>query len=893
MEEVFEKSLVTRTVTRATANADPVNDKNPVTAEATPSPAVEPPSAGPTSLEADSGSPLGGDESAELPTATAAASKKRSRLDNWPPVPRKKIAVSTPRGSPWPRTPPPQPSASADGPESPQLLLPVPFPVAASPKQPLEMMPVFSTQVPARPSALDVLMVDVPPISGTRTEAGAALGEADADGGPSGQDAAPPPEVPPAVSEVPLPEPPGGWRGFPSRGELLAVGPEAAPELHARAPWYSEEGLVAGTDLLPFYADGLGRLPGDIPLEAVETRDWRRRIALPASALIRRAGQDASAVRTAHLVRVNDRFGRTYHDYELFPIEWDLDTWTPRSEAEYEYARDLATLDFSDLPTRPIRRCMRAQLIHYQVLPSDFRTRRRDGLFWDSVREERGFRNRFGVFVPRQCAEVLGVVLAEHGLRFVLIPYWFADWEVPQGCLAELPAVVTYRGFAMAARRDSPFWTIFITEWVVNVCKNLLWDCYDRYCLWYTPDAVIEGAEYLASAGLLTVPLGGEENVNELMGLIDVVRTTEWDQVPIRQTHRSPSRNTSHSPGRLGDAGDFIYYDPFQRRRMNYREVGPLLDVRRGRVPIPRALPVASRRGGAITRPRIDRRSRGRDQLGGWTAAVANAAGTITDPARPPPVPRVEEPVATAQPPRVPTAATAAATATAATHPPAAAANPLARASTPATLRSVPINDQMRAELDRLRANPSTGGSVRLSNDEIRRLDALRRANRGPVTSPLESPAASSGGPGSDVLRWRRHVLGRLRGRLEPDAGVLATLRRVDADWVRQNVPSHRSRSPAATAATATNSGTPGRASANAQPASEVIDLVSDDEPEVKTEPGIGGAASASASAGRSDEDSLDAEIGRVVQAMLAAKADSETIEKVVDSLRERANRRG
>ena len=70
---------------------------------------------------------------------------------------------------------------------------------------------------------------------------------------------------------------------------------------------------------------------------------------------------------------------------------------------------------------------------------------------------------------------------------------------------------------------------------------------------------------------------------------------------------------------------------------------------------------------------------------------------------------------------------------------------------------------------------------------------------------------------------------------------------------------------------------------------SGVIDLTADDD-EVKEEPVVAGASSAAAARPTSSGSaiSLDAEIGRTVEAMLAAGLDAEAIQRTISQLRRR-----
>ena len=180
--------------------------------------------------------------------------------------------------------------------------------------------------------------------------------------------------------------------------------------------------------------------------------------------------------------------------------------------------------------------------------------------------------------------EIHGLVPSAHAVRWPAVEEWFAGYEVPQGCLVELPAIVTYCGFALRERRDSPFWHTVVTEWCVNAAKNLLWEAYDRFYLWFTPELVVAGIRYLAEQGALDLPLGGTDNVAEMLALLAIAAATRWDTVPRDNRHRTPPPPcAAFSPGRVDDAGDFIYIDPWSRVRISCAEARVLGDRRAGR----------------------------------------------------------------------------------------------------------------------------------------------------------------------------------------------------------------------------------------------------------------------------------------------------------------------
>ena len=139
------------------------------------------------------------------------------------------------------------------------------------------------------------------------------------------------------------------------------------------------------------------------------------------------------------------------------------------------------------------------------------------------------------------------------------------------------------------------------------------------------------------------------------------------------------------------------------------------------------------------------------------------------------------------------------------------------------------------------------------------------------------------------IARVRARIAHQRQIGARVNPGLLSALARLDAEWtVADDAAALASSSTAATGA-GDASGTPGRASANGKSDEEVI-VISDDEPEVKTEPATDSGASAPPSA---DGGGVDAEIGRAMEAMLAAGADAETMRRAIANLRERAGRRG
>ena len=449
-------------------------------------------------------------------------------------------------------------------------------------------------------------------------------------------------------------EPPGGWRGYPTRVELRATTMSADPALYARAPWFSEEAILEVSGILSFWVDSVQNLPGDIPSDAVMTHDWRRRIALPDHALLREEGEPIEQARVRLVLLVCDRLAATVQGYEILPTAWALDTWTPRCNTEYEYCRYLAEVDVDGWPSGGPHVMMRALLMTGASLPEDFRTQTRIGsAFWESIRVERTNRNRYGYLIPHQCREVAIIHPDEMPRRFVRVPLWLPEYEVPQGCLVELPPCVTYVGTYLDSRRDSPYWSAFVTEWCALTAKNLLWDAYDRMYLWYVPPRVADGIEYLANAGALDEVLGSRANVDEAVELVRMSRSQDWDNVPRGNNHRTPPPCARLSPGREEPAGDYVFVEARSRTRLTQAEAQRARARRGDTVAPPRAGPPRSARNRASRSRRRQAPIEWRSD--GWTQALGGDDGAgPSDAPRRAKIPRVEEDRDPAPAPRLP-----------------------------------------------------------------------------------------------------------------------------------------------------------------------------------------------------------------------------------------------
>lgn len=89
---------------------------------------------------------------------------------------------------------------------------------------------------------------------------------------------------------------------------------------------------------------------------------------------------------------------------------------------------------------------------------------------------------------------------------------------------------------------------------------------YEEYRLWYVPPDVIAFAHKLVVG--MSVALGSRANVRECFKLFEVIPSTRFEKFPSSwRVHIS--RSVDHHHGCTGVGGDIVYYDPWQRRKID------------------------------------------------------------------------------------------------------------------------------------------------------------------------------------------------------------------------------------------------------------------------------------------------------------------------------------
>ena len=356
-----------------------------------------------------------------------------------------------------------------------------------------------------------------------------------------------------------------------SYDDLEDVELDASAMLLSRGPWMYTN-TVADVKTVSAYVQNW-RVPGHVPVEALYSRLWRNSLAAEDEHL--RVGRRGSvAIARRNYTRWVYRLIRRFSGQLLYPICWDLDCWAARYPSEFHFARRVSEISSAQVEgwKGVFDVTNEALLFTRSLLPLEFRYLRKRELrsFNEFARLERRNRSRFGYLLPYQHTEFALLTDRARESRFVPIDRYWRQLEVPRGCYAELPSVLTLlQGdlwYSSWNGTTSGWWVLFYTEWAARVAAYVLWDAYDNFRLWCLSSTLIEFIRRLN----LSQVLGSSANAAELLDYLTEIEGTDWTTVPVEWTHRPASSSaTDLSPGRVGEGGDFFYFDPVTRERIS------------------------------------------------------------------------------------------------------------------------------------------------------------------------------------------------------------------------------------------------------------------------------------------------------------------------------------
>jgi len=183
--------------------------------------------------------------------------------------------------------------------------------------------------------------------------------------------------------------------------------------------------------------------------------------------------------------------------------------------------------------------------------------------FWgDLVRLERRARSEYGYFICWHNVESHSISPQGFSSRYVPVPFWWKDWEVPQGFWSELGPAMAYVGRILIEQPNSGWWVVVCTGHVVEVIISWVWEAYDTYRLWRLPPRVRAAIDQLQGVPLRTA-LGADAS-EDLAQFLPVYDAVNWQAVDVRNNSRA-SLPRDFSPCSQQTGGDFVYFDPREK----------------------------------------------------------------------------------------------------------------------------------------------------------------------------------------------------------------------------------------------------------------------------------------------------------------------------------------
>lgn len=147
----------------------------------------------------------------------------------------------------------------------------------------------------------------------------------------------------------------------------------------------------------------------------------------------------------------------------------------------------------------------------------------------------------------------------------VRIPASYEALWVFHGKKLEQEPVFSYKRHALRDEQ-SGLWVLAYTECVVRVCAALLIAAHEEYRLWYVTPNVIAFARRLCMD--MAVVLGSRGNECELLEMLSIIESTQFETLP-NAWRDSTTRSVDYHTCRTGPGGDFLYYDPWLRRKVD------------------------------------------------------------------------------------------------------------------------------------------------------------------------------------------------------------------------------------------------------------------------------------------------------------------------------------
>ena len=263
-------------------------------------------------------------------------------------------------------------------------------------------------------------------------------------------------------------------------------------------------------------------------------------------------------------VRALESRGRYFLD--RFPVPSNLDVRFARCYDERAYASGLAGLGqdcFSNV-TRLIPEMLlfSPQQVGVAADGSIEWTTNLDEREYSSFRpddhlrdHERRHRHRTSAFVSYQDRDVAVLHSRAVGERYVRLPQWWVEYEVPYRFRAQTPPVLTYRGLRFMSPHCRGWDLILRAEWATMCLIELLNEAYNGW-LWWLPSHVLDDINQLGVSNILRE--ASSSVIESAEALLNEVRVIRWDRV-TSENRLLPRMSYRFTP--VYQSGEFVEFD--------------------------------------------------------------------------------------------------------------------------------------------------------------------------------------------------------------------------------------------------------------------------------------------------------------------------------------------
>lgn len=311
--------------------------------------------------------------------------------------------------------------------------------------------------------------------------------------------------------------------------------------------------LIFDPDHDHHYPEWVEVAPG-VQYAAINTRDWRLRS--------RYSSREVSS--WDDFVRGLE--SRCSFFVAQYPVPDNLDVRFARCYSEMSYAAKVAGI--SDDPFLGAHNVVPEMLM---LSPQQLGVTQDGQIEWRSQRgdrglphyrpdrhlrgEERRHRHRLGAFISYQDREVGALFPRPVFSRYLKVPSWWPEHEVPYQFRAQAPPVLTYRGILFMSRHSYGWDLVLRAEWAAMCAVELYSQALEGF-LWWLPPRVIDDIERIGVSYMFDGANRGI--ITDIRSLLWEIKCIRWGRVT--NVNRYIPR-FAQEPTPTYDNGDFVEFD--------------------------------------------------------------------------------------------------------------------------------------------------------------------------------------------------------------------------------------------------------------------------------------------------------------------------------------------